>query len=74
VRAIVQLKFSIPTRGKVEISPGALHPESTHQPAPSYEYILNIMSCIGPKAEKRISSNLGGQSTTLGANGHLLII
>jgi len=30
--------------------------------------MLNIMDLSGPKARKRIPSNLGGQFATLGAN------
>jgi len=30
--------------------------------------MLNFMALIGPKAEKRIPTNLGGQFATVGAN------
>jgi hypothetical protein len=38
------------------------------QSAPSYNKRWTLWPCIGPKAEKRIPSNLGGQFATLGAN------
>jgi hypothetical protein len=75
LRALVQLKSSITIAAKVEISPGCFR---TGVNADIENKLFNrtqvtnkcwtLWPCIGPKAEKRIPSNLGGQSATLGAN------
>jgi hypothetical protein len=61
--------LSIPISAKVEISrKGFTLGVKTFQSAPSTNKCQTLWPCIGPKVEKRIPSNLGGQFATLGAN------
>ncbi len=75
VRANVQPKSSIPIGAKSWNWPQGLYTRSqgwnrkeTFQSAPSTNKCWTLWPCIGPKAGKRIPSNLGGQFATLGAN------
>jgi hypothetical protein len=75
VRVIVQPKSSIPIGAKVEISPRCFTPQvndDIEKKLFNLPQVTNkcwtLCTCIGPKSEKRIPSNMEGQSATLGAN------
>jgi hypothetical protein len=75
VRANVKLKSSIPIGAIVEISPKGFtlgaKPETEKNFSIFPKLLINAELyglVFGPKAEKRIPSNLGSQIATLGAN------